>query len=153
MANEEINNTEDAAQNQPSVNGQTNTETSANAHAEDEQGSGEMDFGAILEQFEQEQTAFSSGETVQGKVVGVSERGILVDFGYKSEGVIAPEEFTSTEGEITVKPGDELEAVIKSMDSGDNPPLLSHLEATRRRAWAEIEQAYKDERPITGRVV
>jgi len=153
MAQEEINKTEDATNNQSSAVEQTNTGSSADPRAEEEQSSGEMDFGAILEQFEQEQTAFSSGELVQGKVVGVSERGILVDFGYKSEGVIAPEEFTSPEGELTVKPGDELEVIIKSMDSGDNPPLLSYTEAARRRAWADIEQAYKDEKPITGRVV
>src|SRR3712207_3428118 len=112
-----------------------------------------MDFGAILEQFEQEQTAFSTGELVHGKVVGVSERGVLVDFGYKSEGLIAPEEFTSPTGEMTIKPGDEVEAVIKSMDSGDHPPLLSFSDASRRRAWAEIEEAYKTEHPIRGRVV
>lgn len=154
MANEEINNTEETTENQSSVNGQTNTGASAaDTGAEEDQGSGEMDFGAILEQFEQEQTAFSSGELVQGKVVGVSDRGILVDFGYKSEGVIAPEEFTSSEGELTVKSGDEIEVIIKSMDSGDNPPVLSYTEASKRRAWADIEQAYKEERPITGRVV
>ena len=43
--------------------------------------SGEFDFGAILEQFEQEQTVFHSGELVEGKVVGVSEHGVLVDAG------------------------------------------------------------------------
>jgi small subunit ribosomal protein S1 len=153
MAQEEINNTEETAQNESSVDQQSNTGTSAPAQAEEEQAAGEMDFGAILEQFEQEQTAFSSGELVQGKVVGVSDRGVLVDFGYKSEGVIASEEFTSSEGEMTIKPGDEIEVIIKSMDSGDNPPQLSYQDAARRKSWAEIEQAYKDEQPITGRVV
>ncbi|MGI8468907.1 MAG: 30S ribosomal protein S1 [Pyrinomonadaceae bacterium] len=153
MANEEINQTEETANNQNSEITKTNTETAAEAKAADEQSSNEMDFGAILEQFEQEQTLFSAGELVQGKVVGVSDRGILVDFGYKSEGVIPTEEFTSSEGELTVKPGDELEVIIKSMDSGDNPPQLSFAEAARRRAWAEIEQAYKEEKPVTGRIV
>ncbi|MGI9035246.1 MAG: 30S ribosomal protein S1 [Pyrinomonadaceae bacterium] len=168
MANEENNQTEETVNNPNSEIIQTNTEpaeTSGGAKTEteqnssndaktaDEQSSNEMDFGAILEQFEQEQTAFSSGELVQGKVVGVSERGVLVDFGYKSEGVIAAEEFTSPEGELTIKPGDELEVIIKSMDSGDNPPQLSFTEAARRRAWSEIEQAYKEEKPVTGRII
>lgn len=159
MANEENNQTEETVQKPASEIEQTETDTvkptqtSAEMKAEDEQSPAEMDFGAILEQFEQEQTAYSVGELVQGKVVGVSERGILVDFGYKSEGVIAAEEFTSPEGEVTINPGDEIEVIIKSMDSGDNPPQLSFLEATRRRRWAEIEQAYKEEKPITGRVV
>ena len=135
----------------PSVVDETNKNSSV--EPEEDQGSSEMDFGAILEQFEQEQTAFSSGELVQGKVVGISERGILVDFGYKSEGVVPREEFTSPDGEITVKPGDEVEVIIKSMDSGDNAPNLSFLEAIRRRSWGEIEHAFKEEIPIKGRVV
>jgi hypothetical protein len=48
-----------------------------------EEKSGEIDFGKILEQFEQEQTVYHAGDLVEGKVVGVSERGALVDFGYK----------------------------------------------------------------------
>lgn len=152
MSNEVIKETEETATAKTSVMDETALDNSADM-ADDEQGSSEMDFGAILEQFEQEQTLFSSGELVQGKVVGVSERGILVDFGYKSEGVVAREEFTSADGEITIKPGDELEVIIRSMDSGDNPPILSHLDALRRKSWVEIEDAYKEGTPIIGRVV
>jgi small subunit ribosomal protein S1 len=152
MSNEVNKDTEETAAATASVKEETVLDNSAEM-ADDEQSSGEMDFGAILEQFEQEQTMFSSGELVTGKVVGVSERGILVDFGYKSEGIVANEEFTSPEGEITVKPGDEIEVVIRSMDSGDNPPTLSHLDAQRRKSWVEIEEAYKEGNPITGRVV
>ena len=131
-------------------------EATATAAAEEEQSSnesGEMDFGAILEQFEQEQTAFSKGELVQGKVVGISDRGVLIDFGYKSEGVADIAEFTSPEGEVTVKQGDDVEVTIRSMDSGDNPPFLSRMDALRRRAWNEIETAYNQGTPITGRVI
>jgi small subunit ribosomal protein S1 len=129
------------------------TGEAAAAAAEDEQSSGEMDFGAILEQFEQEQTAFSKGELVTGKVVGISDRGVLIDFGYKSEGVADISEFTSPEGEVTVKQGDEVEVTIRSMDSGDSPPVLSRMDALRRRAWNEIETAYNQGTPIKGRVI
>src|SRR4030095_13716999 len=54
---------------------------------DDSTASNEIDFGAILEQFEQEQTIFHPGELVDGTVVGISDRGVLVDFGYKSEGL------------------------------------------------------------------
>lgn len=131
----------------------TGTGTAEAAAAADDQSSNEMDFGAILEQFEQEQTAFSSGELVNGKVVGISERGVLIDFGYKSEGFADISEFTSPDGEVTVKQGDEVEVIIKSMDSGDSPPMLSRMDALRRRAWNEIESAYNQGTPITGRVV
>lgn len=151
MSND-IKEAEETATATASAMDETNLDQSVEV-ADEEQSASEMDFGAILEQFEQEQTSFSAGELVQGKVVGVSERGVLIDFGYKSEGIAGLEEFTSPEGESTVKPGDEVEVIIRSMDSGDNPPILSHLDALRRRSWNEIESAFKDETPITGRVI
>ncbi|HEX8249635.1 MAG TPA: 30S ribosomal protein S1 [Pyrinomonadaceae bacterium] len=160
MTNDVTKQTEEtpAENNQPtdSVTDETNNSAemiSAAATTEEEQSSSEMDFGAILEQFEQEQTAFSKGELVSGKVVGISDRGVLIDFGYKSEGVADIAEFTSPEGEVTVKQGDEVEVTIRSMDSGDNPPFLSRMDALRRRAWNEIETAYNEGAPITGRVI
>jgi small subunit ribosomal protein S1 len=151
MTNDVINQTEETAENSQSTVSEE-TKTPVAGAAEEEQSSNEMDFGAILDQFEQEQTAFSKGELVTGKVVGVSERGVTIDFGYKSEGVADIAEFTSPEGEVTVKEGDEVEVIIRSMDSGDNPPVLSRMDALRRRSWNDIEQAYNQGTPIKGRV-
>ncbi len=127
--------------------------TSESDAIEEKPASGEMDFGAILEEFEQDQTIYHAGDLVEGKVVGVSERGILVDFGHKSEGVIPIEEFTSPEGEITVTKGDDVEVVIRRMHSGDAPPVLSRIDAVNRKSWDKIEAAFNEERPITGTVV
>ncbi|MEO8573266.1 MAG: 30S ribosomal protein S1 [Pyrinomonadaceae bacterium] len=116
-----------------------------------EEKSGEIDFGAILEQFEQEQTVYHAGDLVEGKVVGVSERGILVDFGYKSEGIIAAEE--NVEGESVLSVGDTVEVVIKSIHSGDAPPQLSRTDAKSRKIWNDIEEAYKNDVPVVGKIV
>src|SRR5215213_10286703 len=119
---------------------------------EDPKASGEFDFGAILEQFEAEQTVFHSGELVQGKVVGVSDRGVLVDFGYKSEGIIPAEEFPEgVEGVVSV--GDEVEVVIKNISGGDAPPMLSRVDAVGRKVWNDIEEAYKNETPVVGKII
>jgi small subunit ribosomal protein S1 len=150
MPNEEIKVAEEVEISTTPVEETTNQPVTEEVTAE--QSSTEMDFGAILEQFEQEQTAFSSGETVTGKIVGVAERGILVDFGYKSEGIVEREEFTNAEGEITAQVGDEIEVVIKSMESGDSFPRLSFLDAKRRRSWVEIEQNFRDEAIVTGKI-
>jgi len=122
------------------------------AEAEEHQNEG-MDFGAILQQFEQEQTIYHSGELVDGKVVGVSDRGVLVDFGYKSEGVVPVEDFTGPDGEMTVKVGDPVQVVIRTIHTGDAPPQLSRADAIARQAWTELEQAYKEERPVVGHIV
>ncbi len=113
----------------------------------------EDDFGSILEKFEQEQTIYHSGDLVEGKVVGISDRGVLIDFGYKSEGIAPVEEFTTAEGEVTVKQGDDVEVVIRSINTGDAPPVLSRTDAAGRVAWGEIEKAYNQEIPVTGRVL
>ena len=115
------------------------------------QAMGDIDFGSILEQFEQEQTVYHAGELVEGKVVGVSDRGILVDFGYKSEGVIPAEEAAA--GIEPPAVGDTIEVVIKSISSGDAPPVLSRVDAKMRQVWNEIEEAFKEERTVTGRIV
>lgn len=121
--------------------------------SEEQQNSSDIDFGAILEQFEQEQTVFHSGELVTGTVVGISDRGVLVDFGYKSEGIVPLEEFASAGGEPIVQKGDEVEVVIKSIHSGDAPPQLSRGDALSRKAWGEIETAYNQGTPIKGYVI
>jgi len=167
MVNEVTNNTEDSTIAETSINEQTYTENfvaqqateetpttqDAQTAADESQNSTEMDFGAILQEFEQEQTIYHSGELVEGKIVGISDRGVLVDFGYKSEGIIDIEEFTSPDGEVNVQKGDEVEVVIRSIHSGDAPPLLSRMDALNRKAWDVIEQAFNDEVPITGLVI
>lgn len=127
------------------------TVTKTAASAEESQAAGDIDFGAILEQFEQEQTAFHPGDLVEGKVVGVSDRGALIDFGYKSEGVIAAEELAAT-GE-TPAVGDTIEVVIKSIPAGDAPPSLSRSDAKLRKVWNDLEEAFKEERAVIGKIV
>lgn len=120
---------------------------------DDAPASGEIDFGSILEQFEQEQTVFHSGELVEGTVVGVTDRGVLVDFGYKSEGFVPPEEFTDAEGNMTATVGDKVEVIIRSIHSGDSAPQLSRIDALGRKVWDEIEAKFESETPVVGRVI
>ncbi|HEV7645786.1 MAG TPA: 30S ribosomal protein S1 [Pyrinomonadaceae bacterium] len=123
------------------------------AHLEDEQSAVEMDFGAILEQFEQESAQYSPGQVVQGKVIGVSDTGVVIDFGYKSEGVANIAEFTTPDGEVTVKRDDEVEVVIKNMNGGDGSPVLSYADAQRRKSWDVLEEAFNKEETVKGRVL
>jgi len=161
MANQVNNEPEETANGGNSASAQSNSEATTPAAAttapevpvEEPQGQGDVDFGAILEQFEQEQTIYHSGELVEGRVVGVSERGVLVDFGYKSEGVVPIEEFTGPEGEPTVNVGDTVEVVIRTIHTGDAPPMLSRADALNRKAWGEIEHAYKEGKTIVGHVI
>ena len=136
------------------------TDQPPNASAEMESGDlddsddqqNEIDFGAILDEFEQDQTEFFNGMLVEGKVIKISDHGVMVDFGYKSEGMVPIDEFTSPEGEVTVQKGDTVEVVIKNIYIGDGPPELSKDDALSRKSWDEIEQAYNSDENITGTV-
>jgi small subunit ribosomal protein S1 len=121
--------------------------------SDDPQAPTDIDFGAILEQFEQDQTVFHLGELVAGTVVGITDRGVLVDFGYKSEGFVPLEELTGPDGEITVKVGEPLDVVIRSIHAGDAAPQLSRIDALGRKVWDDIEAAFQSETPVTGKIV
>jgi small subunit ribosomal protein S1 len=110
-----------------------------------------FDFGAMLDQYEQEQAQYQEGSVVRGTVVGVTERSVVIDFGFKSEGAVPIEEFTEA-GELTVKRGDEVEVLIKSMESQEGVPILSRADAVRMRAWDELEKAYREGTPVKGRI-
>jgi small subunit ribosomal protein S1 len=121
------------------------------APAEDEEEESGSDFGAILDQYEQEQAGFSEGDVVRGKVVGITERGVVIDFGYKSEGIVNQAEFMDG-GQMTVKPGDEVEVLVKSMETHEGYPVLSRADAVRMKAWDELERAYAAGTPVKGRI-
>src|ERR1043166_7358936 len=114
--------------------------------------SGDVDFGQLLDQFEQEQASLQEGEVFRGIVVGISERGVVIDFGYKSEGIVNPAEFTEN-GVLAVKAGDEVDVLVKNMETSDGLPILSRADAVRMKAWDELEKAYRDGTNIKGRVI
>ena len=112
---------------------------------------GDMDFGAMLDQFEQEQATFQEGEVVRGTVIGITERGVVIDFGYKSEGVVPQNEFIEN-GVLTVKRGDEVDVLVKSMETHEGFPVLSRADAGHMKAWDDLEKAYSVGTPIKGRI-
>jgi small subunit ribosomal protein S1 len=124
------------------------TEVVAQAHEEEETPS---DFGAILEQFEQEQQDFHQGDLVRGTVIDINERGVVIDFGYKSEGIVPQEEFMEN-GTLTVQKGDEIEVLVKHLENSEGLPALSRVDAVRLKAWEDLETANKEGTIIKGRV-
>lgn len=113
---------------------------------------GDVDFGQLLDQFEQEQASLQEGEVVRGTVVGISERGVVIDFGYKSEGIVNPAEFMEN-GVLVVKPGDEVDVLVKNMETSDGLPILSRADAVRMKAWDDLEKSFRDGTNIKGRVM
>ena len=136
----------------PTASSSDDADSAQETDEEDNRGGAEaFDFGAMLDQYEQEQAAFQEGSVVRGNVVGVNDRMVVIDFGFKSEGAVPVEEFMEN-GELTVKRGDEVEVLIKSMESQEGVPILSRADAVRMRAWDDLEKAYRDGVPVKGRI-
>src|SRR5260370_42586046 len=78
----------------------------------------------------------AADEVLQGTVLGITAKDVIIDFGYKSEGIVPLEQFLSPSGEVTVQRGDAVDVMI---DHGGEPVegyvLLSHTRAARLRIW------------------
>ncbi|MGQ9700808.1 MAG: S1 RNA-binding domain-containing protein [Candidatus Bipolaricaulaceae bacterium] len=94
---------------------------------------------------------FSRGDTVQGQVVQVGEREVLVDIGYKSEAVLPKEELAP--GHETVEPGQVLEVLITYIDEENGTVYISERQAFFAKKFAELEQAYRTGVAVKGVVV
>ncbi|HKP85143.1 MAG TPA: 30S ribosomal protein S1 [Blastocatellia bacterium] len=127
-------------------------DSSSDQPGDAEAGSG--DFSALLENYEKESAASKQeGEIVRGTVVGISDQYVLVDIGYKSEGVVAREEFVDRQGNITVKRGDEVDVLIKSLENQEGYAILSRAAAMQQQSWDRLRRAHQTHETISGRVV
>jgi small subunit ribosomal protein S1 len=98
----------------------------------------------------------NEGEVVHGTVVRVDKDEVLVDIGYKSEGVIPVAELSirrsvNPQDEVTL--GDEIDALVMTKEDADGRLILSKKRARFEIAWKAIEQAHEQGEPVTGRVI
>ncbi len=132
-------------------------QSSAAAAPRSEKEPGMEDFATALETFEQEQAqteaALNEEQIVTGTVLKVTAEYVVVDIGYKSEGVVRVAEFTDSEGNVTVKRGDEIAVMREPGHTEEGYIHLSHEKAQRLHAWDEIEKAYNDKASVKARVI
>ncbi|OAG28315.1 30S ribosomal protein S1 [Thermodesulfatator autotrophicus] len=95
----------------------------------------------------------SRGEILTGKVLRVDPEWVFIDIGYKSEGIAPATEFAGPNGEVRVKPGDEVEILIESLRTPDGMVRVAYKKLQRRKAWSKIEQAQKDKTPLEAYVL
>jgi len=95
----------------------------------------------------------AADEVVQGTVLGITAKDVIIDFGYKSEGIVPIEQFQSPSGEVTVKRGDVVDVMIDRSEQVEGYVLLSHTKAARLRIWDDLEKAANDQLVLSGRVL
>ena len=96
----------------------------------------------------------AEGEILQGHVLKVTDKEVIVDFGYKSEGLVPIEQFVQPDGRVHVQRGDTIDVMV---DHGgaevEGYILLSHEKAVRLRSWETLEKAHREGLLVAGRVL
>jgi small subunit ribosomal protein S1 len=101
------------------------------------------------EALQQSSIGFAPGQIVKGTVIEVRPKEVLVDIGYKSEGVIPAAEFEDIKA---VKIGDEIDVLIEKLEDKDGMVVLSHEKAEFRKNWDKILTICNEGGTINGKV-
>jgi small subunit ribosomal protein S1 len=112
--------------------------------------------GELVPDYESTFPTINEGEVVNGTVVRVDKDEVLVDIGYKSEGVIPVSELSirrSVNPADEVSVGDEIAALVMTKEDAEGRLILSKKRARFEIAWKAIESAYEKGEPVTGRVI
>jgi small subunit ribosomal protein S1 len=149
--------TEAAAQPQAEAPAQPSAPPAEAAPRAEKEPSSMEDFAKALESFEQEQAqteaALNEDQVLTGTVLKITPQYVVVDIGYKSEGVIPVSEFTDHEGNVSLKRGDEVSVMREPGHTEEGYINLSHQKAQRLRAWDEIEKAFNDKASVKAKVI
>ncbi|GAB4290284.1 MAG: hypothetical protein Kow0067_16570 [Coriobacteriia bacterium] len=101
-------------------------------------------------------TDFDDGDLVTGTVVQVERDEVLLDIGYKSEGVIPARELSirkDADPHDVVQLGDEIEALVLQKEDKDGRLILSKKRAAYERSWAQIEEKFNNGENVVGEVI
>jgi len=112
--------------------------------------------GEIVPNYDITINVFSEGDIVTGNVVRIDKDEILVDIGYKSEGVIPVNELSIRKNVNTsdeVQLGEEIDALVMTKEDADGRLILSKKRARFEKAWKRIEAAFESGEPVAGNVI
>jgi len=112
--------------------------------------------GAIVPNYEATFRTIEEGEVVTGHVVRIDKDEVLVDIGYKSEGVIPANELSirkSVDPKDEVHLGEEVDAIVMTKEDQDGRLIMSKKRARFEKAWRRIETAAESGEPVEGTVI
>jgi small subunit ribosomal protein S1 len=119
----------------------------------EERSSEELSYEEMAALYDGSMRHLSEGEIVQGTVIGVTSNHVVVDVGYKSEGLVPIDEFSGRDDALTVEIGDEVEVLLENAEDLEGHVLLSKRKAERMRVWADVEKSYNAGEVIRGIVL
>ncbi len=127
-------------------NGVVNADFDWNAF-ENDLGVYDQDKAQITEAYDKTLSNVNVGEVVEGTVTAVTKREVLVNIGYKSEGVISISEFRYNPD---LKVGDKIEVYVESAEDKNGQLALSHKKARQLKSWDRVNEALEKDEIIKG---
>ena len=112
-----------------------------------------QEYARLLDLYDNSFRNIAEGEVVKGTVLKVTPSEVIVDVGYKSEGIIPVDEFVDENGHITVQPGDIVDVLLERTEDREGYVVLSREKAEKMKIWDEVEKAYADRKVVIGRVI
>ena len=112
----------------------------------------QLDRDALAALYEETFRNLEEGTITEGRVVALTKDKVIVDIGYKSEGMIPSDQFSAEELQ-NVKVGDRLQVYIEECEDADGNLVLSKEKADKMKIWEELEKLYKEEKSIEGKIV
>jgi len=113
-------------------------------------GPAEESMAALMEMYEESIKRFEEGEVVTGRIISVDRDFVLVDVGYKSEGMIPIHEFRNENGDVVAEVDDMIEVMIEWWDEEEERVVLSKEKAAKVKVWDAIKDVFEADGTIEG---
>ena len=111
----------------------------------------ETEFDKLLHS--EESKTFAEGEVFKGTIVSLTDDFVMVDIGYKQEGLVLAREFRGVDGEMKIKVGDQIDVYLEKLESSMGNLVLSKDKAEIIVAWDRISEACEKGTPVEGSVL
>lgn len=115
---------------------------------EDEYPSEEMDF--LSGMYNRTMSTITEGEIVSGRILDITNKEVIVDIGFKSEGIVPKDEFKNAEN---LKIGDEIEVFLERLEGQDGQLMLSRKRADFLRVWEQVVSKHENDELIQGTIM
>jgi len=107
-----------------------------------------IDSQDVMEAYLKSFGEIREGSIVTGQIVEVADEYVMVNVGYKTDGMIRREEFKS----MDISPGDEVEVMVIKLEDKNGNLILSRFKAEDKRLWDDIFNSYKQNKSVKGKV-
>jgi small subunit ribosomal protein S1 len=105
------------------------------------------EYDVLAKMYEGTLSTLKEKEIVTGRIISLDDKYVIVDIGFKSEGIVPVNEFRNAD---TLKPGDEIEVFLDRVEDRDGQLVLSRKKADTLRVWQKIDSAHNNQTVIEG---